>query len=68
MSASTKGTVLRLFSCLNGELISQFHVCAALSNIVDIHFIAEGNAVVCLNDENHIKLFHTKMSEQELIC
>lgn len=44
------GTVLRLFSCLNGELMSQYHLCAVLSSIVDINFIPEGNAIVCLND------------------
>jgi len=26
VSGSAKGTVIRLFSCLNGELISQYHM------------------------------------------
>lgn len=40
----------------------------SLSTIIDIHFIEEGNSIVCLNDENKVNLFHTKMSEEEFIC
>jgi hypothetical protein len=48
--------------------MSEYQACHILTTIVDVHFIPEGNAIVCLNDENHVRLFHTKMSEEELIC
>lgn len=48
--------------------MSQFQASHMLTTIVDVNFIGEGNAIVCLNSENHVRLFHTKMSEEEIIC
>jgi hypothetical protein len=48
--------------------MSEFQGCHVLTTIVDVNFLPEGSAIVCLNNENHVRLFHTKMSEEEVIC
>lgn len=61
------GTVLRLYSCLSGQLISQYHMSGQLSTLLDLCFTPEGTAIACLNLANELNLFHTNMSELELI-
>jgi WD40 repeat protein len=68
ISASTKGTVLRLFSSLNGELMSSFLINKTLAAVIDINFIADGSAIVSLDELNNIRLFNARMSEEEKIC
>lgn len=48
--------------------MSSFLVNNTLATIIDINFIADGSAIVCLDQLNSIRLFNTKMSEQEKIC
>lgn len=44
--------------------MSAFSMSSSLTMIIDVKFISQGNSIVCLNDYNEVKLFHTKMIEE----
>jgi hypothetical protein len=65
VTASIKGAVIRMYSCLSGELMAEYRMSDTISPIVDIQFLPGGTEIVCLNENNEINHFYTKMLELE---
>ena len=66
VTCSYKGTVIRLFSSLNGSLLTSFSMSDHSAKLNYIDFLPNGNAIVCLNDNRQINFFHTCRTESEL--
>jgi hypothetical protein len=50
-----------MFSCLDGTLMIEYLMSSDISPIVDLHFFPDGTQIVCLNENNDVNLFYTKM-------
>lgn len=58
VTASVKGTVMRVFSTKNGEKLEEFRVGYDLVKIVDIGFVKDGNMVGCISAKGYVSLFN----------
>lgn len=58
-----RGTVIRLFSSLNGNLMASYSMGASPANPKDIDFLSYGTAIACLNEIDQVNFFHTCRTE-----
>ena len=63
VTASVKGTVLRIFSTKNGTKLEEFRVGYELVQIVNISFVPDGNIIGCMNSKGIILLFNVSMDK-----
>lgn len=63
VTASLKGTVLRIFSTKNGNKLEEFRVNYEMLKIVDINFVPDGNIIGCMNEKGHIMLYNVSMDK-----
>ena len=56
-----------MFSCLSGDCLAEYNMRGSSCPVVDMQFIPEGTELICLNENNQICHFYTKMIDLELM-